>query len=321
MAFIKVVKTKAYYKRFQTRFRRRREGKTDYYARKRLIIQDKNKYNTPKYRLVTRLTCSNVICQVIYATIQGDVCFVRADSNELKKWGLTAGLTNYAAAYCTGLLVARRLLRKVGMDAQYKGAAKVDGEDYSVEKDHAEGQKKPFKAVLDVGLTRTTTGNKVFACLKGACDGGLNVPHSTRRFPGYKSTEKGESYNAKIHRERIFGLHVDKYMKLLKKEPKKVNTQQFNKWNACLTVLKLDSLEKVYSKIHEEIRKNPDRQPKKEFKGKIEYKDARKTIVVTTRKDKNGAAVLYRKDRKLTHKERKENIAKKIKAAVGKKGK
>jgi len=38
VAFIKVVKTKAYYKRFETKFRRRREGKTDYYARKRLII-------------------------------------------------------------------------------------------------------------------------------------------------------------------------------------------------------------------------------------------------------------------------------------------
>ena len=34
----------------QVKFRRRREGKTDYFARKRLVIQDKNKYNTPKYR-------------------------------------------------------------------------------------------------------------------------------------------------------------------------------------------------------------------------------------------------------------------------------
>ena len=34
----------------QVKFRRRREGKTDYFARKRLVVQDKNKYNTPKYR-------------------------------------------------------------------------------------------------------------------------------------------------------------------------------------------------------------------------------------------------------------------------------
>jgi len=67
-------------------------------------------------------------------------------------------------------------------------------------------------------LTRTTTGNRVFGALKGACDGGLHIPHSTKRFPGYKVTEKGESYNAKIHRERIFGVHIDKHIKLLQKK-------------------------------------------------------------------------------------------------------
>jgi len=55
MGFVKVVKNKPYFKRFQVKYRRRREGKTDYFARKRLIIQNKNKYNTPKYRLIVRL--------------------------------------------------------------------------------------------------------------------------------------------------------------------------------------------------------------------------------------------------------------------------
>jgi len=41
MGFVKVVKNKAYFKRFQVKFKRRREGKTDYYARKRLVVQDK----------------------------------------------------------------------------------------------------------------------------------------------------------------------------------------------------------------------------------------------------------------------------------------
>ena len=62
---MKVVKNKAYFKRFQVKFRRRREGKTDYYARKRLIWQDKNKYNTPKYRFVVRFTNKDVVCQVM----------------------------------------------------------------------------------------------------------------------------------------------------------------------------------------------------------------------------------------------------------------
>ena len=50
MGYVKVLKSGAYHKRFQVKFRRRREGKTDYFARKKLVVQDKNKYNTPKYR-------------------------------------------------------------------------------------------------------------------------------------------------------------------------------------------------------------------------------------------------------------------------------
>jgi large subunit ribosomal protein L5e len=45
----------------------------------------------------------------------------------LRKFGLTAGLTNYPAAYCTGLLLARRLLRKLKMDTFYKGEEKATG--------------------------------------------------------------------------------------------------------------------------------------------------------------------------------------------------
>lgn len=47
--------------RFQTKYKRRRSGKTDYYARKRLITQAKNKYNAPKYRLVVRFTNRDII--------------------------------------------------------------------------------------------------------------------------------------------------------------------------------------------------------------------------------------------------------------------
>ena len=69
---------------------------------------------------------------------------------------------------------------------------------------------------MDLGLVATTTGNRVFGCLKGAVDGGLNVPHNTKRFPGSKKTaEKDLTYDAAVHRERIFGVHVDKYMKSL----------------------------------------------------------------------------------------------------------
>jgi len=311
MAFIKVYKTKAYYKRFQTRFRRRREGKTDYYARKRLIIQDKNKYNTNKYRLVARVTCSRVICQVIYATIKGDRILAAADSTELKRFGLDAGLTNYAACYATGLLVARRLLHKTGLDKLYAGAKKIDGEDYDVSNDAKGDQRRPFKAVLDAGLIRTTTGNRVFGCLKGACDGGLHVPHSTKRFPGYSKDGGKETYNAKAHRERIFGLHVEKYMKTLRDSDKDAYARQFSKWDATMKKANVTSLEKLYTKVHEEIRKNPIAPAKKEKKKvELKYLDKKKSLIQTPGGNK------YRRDQRLTKDERTKKVEQKIAKAL-----
>ena len=64
-----------------------------------MITQDKNKYNSPKYRFVVRFTNRDVICQVVYATLAGDVCIASAYSHELPKYGMKAGLTNYAATY------------------------------------------------------------------------------------------------------------------------------------------------------------------------------------------------------------------------------
>jgi large subunit ribosomal protein L5e len=247
MAFVKIVKNKSYFMRFQTKFKRRREGKTDYFARKRLVIQDKDKYNTPKYRLVARVTSTRVIAQVIFATIDGDRVFCQADSTELRKWGLTAGLSNYASAYATGLLLARRLLQKVGLDTMYAGNTKA-GVNYDAGEDVKD--RRPFKVVLDVGLRATKTGSKVFAVMKGAADGGLYVPHSDTRFPG-----KVEGEENKVLRSRIFGEHIDNYMKTLKGSDK--GKLQFSKWNDVLTATKAASVAKLYEKIHAEIRKSP----------------------------------------------------------------
>jgi large subunit ribosomal protein L5e len=240
MAFVKIVKNKAYFMRFQTKFKRRIQGKTDYYARKRLIIQDKDKYNTPKYRLVARITSTRVIAQVVYATIQGDHVFAQADSTELRRFGLTAGLSNYASAYATGLLLARRLLKKVQLDTTYTGNTSL-GKDYnSCDEDK---ERRPFKVILDVGLKVTTTGSKVFAVLKGAADGGLYIPHSDKRFPGKKEGEEN-----KILRGRLLGAHVDAYLKKLKGTEKE--NVQFKKWLECLKATGAASIEKLYTKIH-----------------------------------------------------------------------
>jgi large subunit ribosomal protein L5e len=241
MAFVKLVKNKAYFMRYQTKFKRRREGKTDYYARKRLVIQDKDKYNSPKYRLVARITAGRVIAQVIFATITGDKVFCQAESGELRRFGLTAGLSNYASAYATGLLLARRLLKKVGLDTQYEGNTDVSA-NYDAGNDVRD--RRPFKLILDVGLRATTTGSKVFAVMKGAADGGAYVPHSDKRFPG--SVEDGKN---KVLRERILGGHVDNYMKKLKGTERE--NVQFKLWNACLQKSGAKSVTDLFTKIHQ----------------------------------------------------------------------
>ncbi|KAH1069353.1 hypothetical protein GYH30_006812 [Glycine max] len=89
---------------------------------------------------------------------------------------------------------------------------KATGEDYSMEPAES---RRPFCALLDVGLIRTTTGNHVFGALKGALDGGLDIPHSDKRFVGFYKEKK--ELDAEVHRKYAFGGHVAAYMKAREK--------------------------------------------------------------------------------------------------------
>eukprot|EP00003_Mantamonas_plastica_P017272 TRINITY_DN28732_c0_g1_i1.p2 TRINITY_DN28732_c0_g1~~TRINITY_DN28732_c0_g1_i1.p2 ORF type:complete len:316 (+),score=109.02 TRINITY_DN28732_c0_g1_i1:27-950(+) len=251
MPFVKVVKNKAYFKRFQVKFRRRREGKTDYRARKRLVAQAKNKYNSHRYRLVARFTGRDIVAQVIYSEIDHDVVICAAYAHELPKYGLKVGLTNYAAAYCTGLLCARRLLKKYHLDAQYEGVAEATGKYF---KSKVTEGRKPFKVLLDVGIRTTTTGAKVFAVLKGALDGGLSVPHSVRRFVGFKDGK----YQADMHRHYIYGGHVTDYMEYLQEEGDGAYEKQFPKF--IREGVNADNYEDIIKATHAAIRANPEAQ-------------------------------------------------------------
>jgi len=264
MAFTKVVKSKAYFKRYQVKFRRRREGKTDYFARKRLVCQDKNKYNTPKYRMIVRFSNKDITCQIAYARLDGDKIVAAAYSHELPRYGVKVGLTNYAAAYCTGLLLARRVLKKFNLDGTYQGNSTIDGKHFMVEDvDDGPGA---FRACLDVGLARTSTGAKVFGALKGAADGGLDIPHSEKRFPGYDK-EAGE-FNAEVHRNHIFGLHVAEYMRHLADEDEEHFKKQFSQF--IKLGVNADNIEAMYKNAHAAIRKDPEHKaaPKKKVEKK-----------------------------------------------------
>ena len=227
----------------------RTEGKTDYYARKRLVAQDKNKYSSPKYRLVVRFTNKDVIAQLVHAKLAGDLVVSSAHAQELPRYGVKVGLKNYSAAYCIGLLLARRHLKKLGLDEKYQGVDKADGEEYHVE--GSEEGPRPFKAILDVGLARTTTGSKVFSVVKGAADGGLDVPHSTRRFVGYSE----ENLDSGILRAHIFGEHVANYMRMCKEKNDGGYEKKFSKYISA--GVGPDDLENMYTTAHEMIRKDP----------------------------------------------------------------
>jgi large subunit ribosomal protein L5e len=297
MVFVRFQKNKAYYSRYQVKFRRRREGKTDYRQRKRLVAQDKNKYQSPKYRLVVRFTNRFVICQVVYSLVDGDRVLAQANSAELARYGLKVGLKNYAAAYCTGLLAARRLLQKVGLDDVYEGNTEVDGQvvttEYDKKKyyvDEVDEDKRPFRCLLDVGCRPTTTGCRIFGALKGAADGGLDVPHSEKRFPGYDRDAK--EYDADTHRERIFGGHVGEYMEYLEEEDNQKYQEHFA---TCIANdVEADGLEELYEGVHEKIREDPSPAPKKtDFSPDKQFKRKPKLT-----HDERKAAVQVKKDAK-----------------------
>jgi len=260
----KKTKNRAYYMRFQPKMRRRRQAKTDYQARRTLVFQDKDKYNAARYRLVVRITNRTVICQIVSSKIIGDEVLCAAYSSELPNYGLNVGLTNYAACYATGLLLARRVLKKLGLAEQYEGAEEVSGDWFCCEREEEDG-KNPFSCVLDVGLRPTTTGARVYAAMKGAVDGGIAIPYtdSGKPFPGwYKDEESGQQhYEADTLRKYIFGGHVADYMNKLQDEDEEKYEKQFSQY--IKQGVSADDLEDLYSKVHAAIRADPSAKPKK----------------------------------------------------------
>jgi len=294
MPFTKLVKNSAYYSRYQTKYARRRAGKTDYYARKRLITQAKNKYNAPKYRLVVRFTNRDIVLQIVTSEISGDKVFAAAYSHELKAYGIEHGLTNWAAAYCTGLLLARRVLKKLGMDEDFQGVEEADGEYTLTEAAEGEESRRPFKAFLDVGLARTSTGARVFGAMKGASDGGIYIPHSENRFPGYDIESK--ELDAETLRRYIFGGHIAEYMETLADDDEERYKSQFQGY--IDDDLEADGLEELYQEAHKEIRADPF----KKVEGAAEKK---------TKEEYKKESLKYR-GRKLTREERQEKVKAKI---------
>jgi len=218
--------------------------------------------------------------------VAGDVIVAAAYSHELPRYGLKVGLTNYSATYCTGLLLARRVLAKFGIAETYKGQEEASGEDYNVEE--VDDGPRPFSALLDTGLKRTSTGSKVFAALKGALDGGLDIPHSEKRFVGYSADDK--SLDADTLRKHIYGGHVAEYMEEMQEEAPEKYQSHFAKWIEA--EVEPEDLEDLYKEVHANIRAEPAPEKKEREEKPSEKKKWKQS--------------------KLTYEERKANLKEKL---------
>lgn len=250
-----------------------------------------------------RLTAHYVICQVVYSEIDGDKVLAAAYSSELKKYGLTVGLKNYAAAYATGLLVARRLLTKLGMADVYTGNEDPDGSVVKTEwTNETNGRKrtywvseiaderKPFRCLLDVGIRNTTTGARVFGAMKGAADGGLDIPHNEKRFPGYDRDSK--EYDPESLKERIYGRHVADYMEMMQEEDPETFEKYFSRYAEA--GVEPDAMEDLYREVHEKIRADPSVAPKTAYKTPDQYKNTAKRNL-----EERKAAVAAKKEARI----------------------
>ena len=142
--------------------RRRREGRTDYRQRLALL-------KSGRPRLVVRRTLNSMTCQIVKHGKGGDVTLVSVTPRDLEGFGWKGGRGNLPSAYLTGMLC--------GIEARKKGVK---------------------EAVMDIGLQTTTKGSRIYSCLKGAVDSGLDLPYSEEVLPPI---------------ERIRGLHIEEYSK------------------------------------------------------------------------------------------------------------
>lgn len=133
--------------RYRVPFRRRREGRTNYHRRLRLLL-------SKKPRMVVRRSARHIRMQLALPAEDGDRILSSATSIELKKYGYSGSTGNATAAYLTGLLFGYR----------------------NIGKGFTEG-------VLDIGLHTSSQGSRVYAALRGAVDAGMDIPHDPMIFP------------------------------------------------------------------------------------------------------------------------------------------
>ena len=148
--------------RYYIKQRRRREGRTDYRKRLRLL-------KSRKIRIVVRNSIKNIRVQFIEYETSGDKILASTISTDLIKnynWKYSTSTTS--AAYLTGFLAAKKAMNN--------------------------GIKE---GVLDIGRKKPVKGSKIFAALKGVLDAGIICPHNDDKLPD-ENRIMGHHLNKKI---------------------------------------------------------------------------------------------------------------------------
>jgi len=144
------------------KYRRRREGKTNYHKRLKLL-------SSGQTRVVIRRSNTGIIVQFVDYQQSGDIIRAQATAADVRKAGCTTTSgKSIPASYLTGYIAGLRA-KKAGVTG----------------------------AIADLGMQTSTKGNRLYAALKGALDAGLTIPVGEGFLP---SAERIEGKHIADHR-------------------------------------------------------------------------------------------------------------------------
>jgi large subunit ribosomal protein L18 len=150
--------------------RRRRESKTDYLKRLKLL-------KSGKPRVVFRRTNKYVIVQYIISDEAKDKVVLGFNSSELLKYGwpkeAASGLKNTTASYFLGYLMGKTIQKK-----------------------------KLEEPIIDFGMIQALHKSRVYGFLKGIIDSGIKISCKEEAFPEPERI-KGEHLKNKVDFEKI----------------------------------------------------------------------------------------------------------------------
>ena len=135
------------HKIFTVPFRRKRQGRTYYKKRLKILMSD-------KYRFVVRRSLRNFEASVIKYEPKGDKIILTVNSKVLGKYGWKADSGNLPSAYLIGFIAGKKSIDK--------------------------GVKE---AILDIGFNNSIKGSRLYAAVAGALDAGLNIPFDLEMLP------------------------------------------------------------------------------------------------------------------------------------------